>query len=99
MKRKHRLQERACKLILGINYTDFEKALKNLNLIKFEDRVTFNQAIPMFKIANDESPNYLRDMFKMKVHFIMYCNCIMFYVYNQISVDNFFSRNRIKRRF
>ena len=38
----HRLQKRACKLILGINYTDFESALNNLNIIKFEDRVTFN---------------------------------------------------------
>ena len=62
----HRLQKRACKLILGINYTDFESALRNLNIIKFEDRVTFNKAIAMFKIAHDGSLNYLRDMFKMK---------------------------------
>ena len=60
----HRLQKRACKLILGVNYTDFESALKNLNIIKFEDRVIFNKAIAMFKIAHDDSPNYLRDMFK-----------------------------------
>ena len=62
----HRLQKRACKLILGINYTDFESTLQNLNIIKFKDRFTFNKAIAMFKIAYDDSQKYLRDMFKMK---------------------------------
>ena len=49
-----------------MNYTDFENALKNLNIIKFEDIVTSNKAKAMFKIAHHESPTYLCDMFKMK---------------------------------
>ena len=61
-----RLQKRACKIILGTNYTDFESALEYLNLLKFEDRVTFNKSLAMFKIANHKSPEYLCDMYKMR---------------------------------
>ena len=60
------MQKRACKIILGINYTDFETALKYLVLFKFKDRVTYNKSIAMFKIANHKSPQYLCDMHKMK---------------------------------
>jgi hypothetical protein len=65
-KKIDRLQKRACKIILGTNYTDFESALEYLNLLKFEDRVTFNKSLAMFKIANHKSPEYLCDMYKMR---------------------------------
>ena len=60
------MQFKACKLISEINNTDFESALENLNIIKFEDRRTSNKAIKMFKIAHDDIPNYLHDMFTFK---------------------------------
>ena len=47
-------------------YIDFESALEYLNLLKFEDRVTYNKSIAMFKIANRKCPEYLCDMHKMR---------------------------------
>ena len=61
-----RLQRRACKLILGNEYIDFESAKSSLKILSFEQSVFLNKAKVMFKVANGLVPQYISDMFKRR---------------------------------
>ena len=51
-----KLQRRACKIILGKDYVTLEDALKNLNLLTFEEMLFITKAKLMHKIANSTTP-------------------------------------------
>ena len=53
-----KLQRRACKLILGNDYTTLDAARNQLRI--------FYQAIVMYKIANNTASIYLTDLFQMR---------------------------------
>ena len=57
-----KLQRRACKLILGNEYTQLEEACDNLKILSFDEIVFLNKAKMMYKIA----PSYLINLFQMR---------------------------------
>ena len=52
------LQKRACKIIIGTEYTNFESAKATLNIQSFEESVFLNKAKIIYKIANNMVPTY-----------------------------------------
>ena len=59
-----RFQKRAARLILDKDFTTPSKTLFNeLNWLTFPDRVKFQKAVLLYKLFNDLSPVYLRNMF------------------------------------
>ena len=61
-----RLQKRACKTILGNEYTDFEGAKSDLNIQSFEERLFLNKAKIMYKVANNMILSYVCDLFQRR---------------------------------
>ena len=61
-----KLQRRACKIILGIDYVTLKDALKNFYLLSFEEIIPINKAKLMYKIANDIAPIYLTELFQIR---------------------------------
>ena len=60
------MQRRACKLILGKDYTTLVDARNQLDILSFEESIFFNKAKVMFKIATNAAPIYLTDLFQMR---------------------------------
>ena len=58
-----KLQRRACKMILGAEYTDLNGALEKLNMLSFDQSVFLSKAKMMYKIHNNLAPSYLSDLF------------------------------------
>ena len=61
-----KLQRRACKLILGSEYTHLDEACNPLKILSFNESVFLNKAKLMYKIANNIAPSYLIDLFQMR---------------------------------
>ena len=61
-----KLQRRACKLILGNDYTTLENARKQLHILSFEETMFIHKVKNMYKIANNVAPIYLIDLFQMR---------------------------------
>lgn len=61
-----KLQRRACKMILGKDYTSLEDARKQLNMLSFEELIFLNKAKVMFKATHGISPIYITEMFQIK---------------------------------
>ena len=61
-----KLQRRACKLILGKDYTSLEEARMQLNMLSFEELIFINKAKVMFKVTHGISPIYITEMFQIK---------------------------------
>ena len=61
-----KMQRRACKLILGKDYTTLVDARNQLDILSFEESISFNKAKVMFKIATNAAPIYLTDLFQMR---------------------------------
>ena len=61
-----KMQGRACKLILGKDYTTLEEARNQLDILSFEETIFFHKAKVMFKIATNAAPIYLTDLFQMR---------------------------------
>ena len=66
-----KLQKRACKIILGNGYTDFEDAKSVLNVLSFEESLFLNKAKIMYKIAKNIIPPYICDLFHRRSDSIM----------------------------
>ena len=58
-----KLQRRACKIILGKEYVNLETSFEILKLESFNNRVKYNQAVFMYKVANNDLPNYICNMY------------------------------------
>ena len=61
-----KLQRRACKLILGDEYTHLDEARDNLKILSFDEIVFLNKAKIMYKVANNMAPSYLINLFQMR---------------------------------
>ena len=61
-----KMQRRACKIILGSEYTHLEEARNHLKVISLDESVFLNKAKMMYKIANNIAPLYLIDSFQMR---------------------------------
>ena len=61
-----KLQRRACKLILGKDYTTLDAARKELHILSFDETVFLHKAKTMYKIANNAAPIYLTDFFQLR---------------------------------
>ena len=59
-----KLQKRACKIILGQDYIDFETSMHVINAEEFKYRVEFNKSVFMYKVNSNDVPNYICDMYK-----------------------------------
>ena len=57
------IQRRACKIILGSEYTHLEEARNHLKILSSDESVLLNKAKMMYKIANNIAPSYLNDLF------------------------------------
>ena len=60
------MQRRACKLILGKDYTTLVDTRNQLDILSFEESIFFNKAKVMFKIATNAAPIYLTNLFQMR---------------------------------
>ena len=60
------LYRRACKLILGNDYTTLENARKQIHILSFGETMFIHKAKIMYKIANNVAPNHLTDLFQMR---------------------------------
>ena len=61
-----KLQRRACKLILGKDYTTQDAACKQLRILSFEETVFIHKAKVMYKIATNDALIYLTELFQMR---------------------------------
>ena len=61
-----KLQRRACKLILGDEYTHLDEARDNFKILLFDEIVFLNKAKIMYKVANNVAPSYLINLFQMR---------------------------------
>ena len=66
IKLKKKMQRRACKLILGKDYTTLDEARNQLDILSFEETIFIHKAKVMFKIATNAAPIYLTDLFQMR---------------------------------
>ena len=62
----NKLQRRACKLILGNEYTSLEEARNRLKILSSDESVFLQKAETMYKIANKIAPKYLIDLFQIR---------------------------------
>ena len=65
------LQKRACKIIIGNEYTNFESAKTTLNIQSFEESVFLNKAKIVYKIANNMVPKYVCELFERRFESII----------------------------
>ena len=61
-----KLQRPVCKLILSEDYTDFQEALKRLNILSFDQVIFLNKAKLIYKIYNNIAPVFLHELFQMR---------------------------------
>ena len=61
-----KMQRRACKLILGKDYTTLDEARNKSDILSFEETIFIHKAKVMFKIATNAAPIYLTDLFQMR---------------------------------
>lgn len=61
-----KLQRRACKLILGNEYSTLQNARNLLNILSFEETLFIRKAKIMYKIANNIAPTYLTELFQLR---------------------------------
>ena len=64
--RIEKLQRRACKLILGKDYTTLVDARNYLHVLSFEETIFIHKAKTMYKIATNSAPIYLNELFRMR---------------------------------
>ena len=58
-----RLQRRACRIILGEQYTSLNEALKLINSLNIEKRISLQKAKFMYQVSNKTVPTYIQNMF------------------------------------
>lgn len=61
-----KLQKRACKIILGNEYSSFEDAKSRLSILSFEQSMFVNKAKIMFKVTHSLLPKYICELFEKK---------------------------------
>ena len=61
-----KLQKRACKIILGNEYKDFENSKLVLNMLSFAQQVFLNKTKTMYKVANNLIPQYVCEFFRKR---------------------------------
>ena len=66
MNKINKLQKRACKLILGKEYTSLEEARNRVKILSFGESVFLQKAKTMYKIAYKIAPKYLIDLFQIR---------------------------------
>ena len=59
----NRLQQIACKLILGTEYDEFKSTKAKLNLLSFKQSVFVSKVKIMYKVADGLVPQYICDLF------------------------------------
>ena len=55
----NKLQRKACKIILGKDYTHLVEARNHLKMLSFDENVFLQKAQVMYKIINNIAPEYL----------------------------------------
>ena len=61
-----KLQKRACKVILGEQYTTFDNAMATINSLTVHQRILLNKAKFMYKVHNNQIPSYISDTFSYR---------------------------------
>ena len=60
-----KFQKRAARVILDLDYlTPSDTLFKEINWMTFPERVIYLKAVQMFKTINNDSPEYLKSLFK-----------------------------------
>ena len=58
------LQKRACRIILGHQYTTFEEAMLQINAFTINQRIFLQKAKFMYRVLNSRTPPYIKDLFQ-----------------------------------
>ena len=61
-----KLQRRACKLILGTDYTSLEDVRGQLDMLSLDELVFMNKAEVRFNVTQGILPIYITEMFQIK---------------------------------
>ena len=61
-----KIQSRACKIVLGSEYTHLEEDRNHLKILSFDESLFLNTVKMMYQIANNIAPSYLIDLFQMR---------------------------------
>ncbi|WAR09122.1 hypothetical protein MAR_019080, partial [Mya arenaria] len=62
-----RLQRRACRIILGEQYTTLSEALNIINSLNIEQRISLHKAKFMYRVSQNAVPSYIQNMFNYNV--------------------------------
>ena len=62
------LQKRACRIILGHEYTTFEDAMLRINALTINQRIFLQKAKFMYRVFNSHTPPYIKDLFQCHTH-------------------------------
>ena len=62
-----RLQRRACRIILGEQYTTLNEALDKINSLNIEQRISLQKAKFMYRVSQNAVPSYIQTMFNYNV--------------------------------
>ena len=62
------LQKRACRIILGHQYSTFEDAMLQINALTINQRIFLQKAKFMYRVFNSQTPSYLNDLFQCHTH-------------------------------
>ena len=57
------LQKRACRIILGDQYSTFKEAMKQINILSIHGRIFLQKAKFMFRVSRKTNPSYINNMF------------------------------------
>lgn len=60
------LQKRACKVILGPEYTSFSESMEKINSLTIYQRILIQKAKFMYKVHNRLLPSYVLDMYEYR---------------------------------
>ena len=63
-----RLQRRACRIILGEQYTTLNDALKLINSLNIENRISLQRAKFMYRVSKNTVPSYIQNMFNYNLN-------------------------------
>ena len=62
-----RLQRRACRIILGEQYTTLNEALDKINSLNIKHRISLQKAKFMYRVSQNAVPSYIQTMFNYNI--------------------------------
>ena len=74
LEKLHKIQKRVARIILNVDFNEMtsKDMFYNLKWMSIYDRIYFKRCICMYKIANDLFPQYICNIFLVKINVIIH---------------------------